>query len=141
MVVHSKDSTFTLTDVGTTERIVARVTAIDGLPGEAELIEDTPIAQAYRTHTRGLESGEFTVEGLWDDTANTGPDVVLGGLRTTDTASTYEFGPEGSESSDVRYTGTAKLRNYSIGVRVGEMVSWRATFVKQSAVTRDTFGA
>ena len=77
--------------------------------------------------------------GLFDDTATSGPDAVLGPLRAHTSAVDFEYGPEGSGTGDVKYSGTCWVVSYELRSRVGNLVQWSATLQVDGTVTRGTF--
>lgn len=137
---NSRVSVFTIVDTGGDERdLSSYITEIDGLPGERELQEDTVLGSAGYRRDPGLENSPIRIAGVYDDTATTGPDAVLGPLRTHTAATTVEYGPKGSTNGFPRYTCTAWVRNYKVTSRVKEMVFWTAELESNGAVTRDVF--
>ena len=139
---NSKDSVFQVTDTGGTLRDLSSfISSVDGLPGERELNEKTALGDAGRKWIGGLENVTVTIEGHFDDTATTGPDAVLGALRTHDTAVAFDYGPEGNStaSSDIKYSGTCFVRSYVVSSRVGDIVGWRAELQVDGVVTKGTY--
>lgn len=137
---NSRVSVFQVTDTGGALRDISQYVAeITGIPGERELNEVTALGDTGRKHIAGLENVRGEVSGHYDDTATTGPDAVLGPLRTDDTARAWDFGPKGKTTGFVKYSGDLKLSNYEITSRVGDIVSWRMTFQVQGVVTRGTY--
>ena len=137
---NSKDSVFQITDTGSTLRnLSAYIDEIDGIPGERELNEVTALGDSGRKNVGGLENVVITLAGHFDSTATTGPDAVLGPLRTDDTARAWDYGPYGTTGGYTKYSGTMKVRIYQIMSRVGEVVRWRAEIAVDGAVTRGTY--
>ena len=66
-------------------------------------------------------------------------DGYLQGIYGFSTARTFVYGPEGSASGRIKYTGSAFLTNYSVRGSVGDMVSMQADFVVTGDITRTTF--
>ena len=137
---NSKDSVFQITDTGATLRDISTyITTLDGVPGERELNEVTALGDTGRKHIGGLENGVITGEGVFDDTATTGPDAILGPLRTDTTARAWDYGPKGKTSGFVKYSGTMLMRSYRIISRVGDIVTFRFEILVQGAITRGTY--
>lgn len=137
---NSKSSKFFLNDSGDVEReLTSYITTIDGLPGEVEMQDSTTLADSGRKHEQGLENSRITLELIWDDTATSGPDVVLSGLRSDNTENTFKYGPKGDTAGFPRYTGSFKLADYRITSRLGELVRATATLLVQGTVTKDAF--
>ena len=134
---HSKDTFLQIEDAGGALRIVTpNVTSVDGLPGERELVEITALGDSARSYAPGLTNTTFTVEGYWDETANTGTDTVLGVLYNHTAALSVVYGPEGNDTGDVQYNVECFCRSYTITSRMGEIVTFRAEFQSNAAVTR-----
>jgi len=137
---NSKVSVLIIDDTGGTPRTLSPyLTEISGLPGPRELLQQTAIGASGRERDPGLENGMFTIAGYFDDTADSGPDVVLRALRTHTSAVDFQYGPKGSTSTYVKYYGTCWCRNYEITSRVGDLVGFRAEFEVHGAVSVGTF--
>ena len=136
----SKVSRFLIDDTGAVQRdLSAYITEVRGLPGLRNLNEVTALGDSGAKFIAGLEDVLIGLVGLFDDTATTGPDAVLGPLRTHASAADFEFGPEGSATGDVKYSGTCWVLTYELRSRVGSLVEWTAALQVQGAVTRGTF--
>ena len=139
-IFDSAVSVFLINDTGATERNLSTyITSIDGLPGARDGLDSTTLGATGHTYHPSLQNGRFTIELVWDDTATTGPDAVLGPLRTHTAAVTFKYGPKGSTGGFPRYTGSVLVTDYTITSRIGSLVLARAEFVVSGAVTRDTF--
>jgi hypothetical protein len=137
---NSRSSVFQITDSGGTLRNISQfITALSGLPGQREMNEVTALGDTGRRHLAGLDDVTVRLEGIWDDTASTGPDAVLGPLRSDDTARAWDYGPKGTSTGSPKYSGTMKLRSYDIVSRVGDIVVWRAELAVQGAVARGVY--
>lgn len=137
---NSKVSVFLLDDTAGTQRdLSSYLTDISGLPGARELLQQTGIGAGGRERDPGLENSTFSLAGFYDDTASSGPDAVLGPLRTHTSAVDFEYGPKGSTGGYVKYSGTCWCRRYELTSRVGQMVGFVAEFEVHGQVTRGTF--
>ena len=136
----SKVSKLLLDDTGGTQRdLSAFITEVRGLPGARLLNEVTALGDSGARFVPGLEDVAISLAGIFDDTANSGPDAVLGPLRTHTSAVDFEYGPEGSTSGDVKYSGTCWVAQYDLRSRVGSLVEWSAVLQVEGAVARGTF--
>jgi hypothetical protein len=98
--------------------------------------EDTTFSTAThpaKGYLPGLEDATVSVGGPWSATLDRHMDAVLG--RT----GTYEVGPDGSGSGDVRYTAEGILTEYSGAIQVGDKITWTATIQSTGTLTRNTF--
>jgi len=137
---NARVSVFKIDDTGGILRNLSTyLTEISGLPGERELLQQTGIGATGRERDTGLENGRFRIAGFFDDTGPSGPDVVLGALRTHTSAVDFEYGPKGSTSTYVKYYGTCWCRSYTLTSRVGTLVGFVAEFEVQGGITRGTF--
>ena len=86
-----------------------------------------------------VENSRVSVRGLFDDTASSGPDEVLGPLRIHATAVDFEYGPEGTASGAARCSGTCWARNYESRSRVRRLEAWQASIHVEGTVARETY--
>lgn len=99
----------------------------------------TSTANPPKTFLLGFTEREIKISGLFDATATTGPDAVLAPDLGGSTARVFKYGPYGSTSTNVRYTGSGYLMQYDLKGSVGSAVSFEATIKVTGAITRDTF--
>lgn len=136
----SKASKFLIDDTGSVQRdLSAFVTDVRGLPGPRSLNEVTALGDSGAKFIPGLEDVSITLSGIFDNTATSGPDAVLGALRSHSSAVDFEYGPEGSGSGDIKYSGTCWVLSYELRSRVGNRVEWSAALQVEGTVTRGTF--
>ena len=136
----SKVSKFLIDDTGSVQRdLSAYITDVRGLPGPRNLNEVTALGDSGAKFIPGLEDATVALSGIFDDTATTGPDAVLGPLRTHGSAVDFEYGPEGSGTGDVKYSGTCWVLSYELRSRVGNRVEWSAVVQVEGTVSRGTF--
>lgn len=100
---------------------------------------DTPEVTTFgdddREYIVGLRGSTISASGFWDATL----DGVIGQVVGNATTLTFEYGPQGSDSGDVRYTGECILQSYSPSSPVDSAASWSADFIITGAVTRNTY--
>lgn len=136
----SRVSVFQLDDTGDTLRDISQyMTEIGGLPGPRNLNEVTALGDTGSKWIPGLENVVITLAGIWEDTATTGPDAILGPLRTHTAALDWDYGPRGKASTDEKYSGTFWMTSYEVRSRVGNRVEWSATLQVEGVVTRGTY--
>ena len=93
----SNVSRFLIDDTGATQRdLSVYLTDVRGLPGPRNLNEVTALGDGGARFIPGLEDVTIVLVGIFDNTATSGPDAVLGPLRTHGSAVDFEYGPEGS---------------------------------------------
>ena len=136
----SKVSKFRIDDTGSVLRdLSAYITEVRGLPGARGLNEVTALGDSGAKYVAGLEDVAITLSGMFDNTSTSGPDAVLGPLRTHSSAVDFEYGPEGASSGNVKYSGTCWVTSYALRSRVGDLVGWSAALQVNGTVTRGTF--
>ena len=136
----SKVSKFLIDDTGATQRDLSPYLAdIRGLPGVRGLNEVTALGDDGARFIPGLEDVPIALSGIFDNTATTGPDAVLGPLRTHTSAVDFEYGPEGSSSGDIKYSGTCWVLSYELRSRVGNRIEWAALLQVEGTVSRGVY--
>ncbi len=136
----SELSVFQITDTGASLRdLSAFINEVRGLPGPRGLNQVTALGDGGAKHFPTIEDVTINLSGWWDNTATTGPDVVLSALRTHGSATAFDYGPEGKTSGDFKYSGACWVENYEIVSRVGNTVEWTAVLRVDGVVTRGTY--
>lgn len=128
---HGKDSTFSIDAVDLT-------TFLDSItmPEAIDVAETSTMGQDAKTYIEGMSSGTISLSGRWDETASTGPDAVLSGLKGGG-ATVFVYGPAGDASGAVTYTGDAILTGYSRTSPIGDVVAFTADFQITGPVARE----
>lgn len=133
---HGKDSALKLDNVaGSLTDISQYVRSSEGLPGSAEPAETTTYGKEAKTYIQGLSDAVVSLEGVWDSAL----DAVFGAPANWATTRSFEFGPAGSGSGAVKYSGEALISSYAVSAPVGGVVTWSATLQVSDAITRGTF--
>lgn len=131
---HGKDSVITVA----TQNITPYVKTVDF--NRSQDANDTTTKGAEgKTYRPGLTDGEIRLTGLWDDTATTGSYTVLQALMDSETTTTFEWGPEGSTSGMIKYSGSCCLTQYDESSPVDDMVAFTATLKISGTVTVGTY--
>lgn len=137
---HGKNSVFSVDDSGGTLRTISQyVDSVSGLPGARNLSEVTAFGDDGVKNIPGLQNVTFSISGHFDSTATTGPNAVLNSLRTTSTTASFEYGPEGSTTGKVKFSGECWMTNYAVDSSVAEKVSFSAEFQVDGTVTSGTY--
>jgi hypothetical protein len=131
--VHGKSTDFAIDDTGGTSRNISNVSDSVDFPETIETAEVTAFGATSKSYIVGLRDASISVSGTWDAT-------VDGYFIGTEPASrSFIFGPAGSTSGNVKYTGEAILTNYSVSAGVGDAVTFSADFQVTGDVTRGTY--
>ena len=134
-----KGSAFYIDDSGgSSNNISAFVTNVD-MTFDVNVPETTVFGVNDRTYIVGLRGSTFSISGHFDETASTGPDAILHGIINLNTGvtQTFQYGPEGDTTGDVRYTGECFITSYAVTAPVDGVVDFSADFTVTGAVTRD----
>ena len=130
-------SRFRIADTGGIMRdLSAYITEVNGLPGERALYDVTALGDSGARFKPGADAAKFTLRGLFDDTAGSGSDAVLGALRYHTAPARFEYAPAGLTAGSVKYTGKCWVKSYELLSRAGEPVSWEATLQVEGTTSR-----
>ena len=131
--VHGKSTDFAIDDTGGSSRNISNTVTDVSFPQVQETSETTAFGSSAKSYIVGLTDATFSVSGLWDAT-------IDGYLAGTEPATrSYIFGPAGSTSGYVKYTGECIMTNYSVSNPVGDTVTYSADFQCTGAITRGTY--
>ena len=130
---HGKSTDFAIDDTGGSSRNISDTLTDVSFPQTIDTAETTAFGSSNKSYIVGLKDTTISVTGIWDAT-------VDGYLSGTEPASrTFIYGPAGSTSGNVKYTGEAIMTNYSQSNPVGDVVTFTADFQVTGAVTRTTY--
>jgi hypothetical protein len=139
---HGMVSHFSVEDsAGSTLRTLTTYITDVEFPLSQDVAETTTKGQTAKTYVQGHTDATITINGRWDNTVTTGPDVVLFGLVGDAGTVGFEFGPEGNTNGDVKYSGECILTGYSVSSPLADVVGFTAEFQITGAVTKGTFSA
>ena len=99
----------------------------------AETIEDTAMGDSARTYLAGLTSADASVDVFWDETDTNGQVALAPGSSVT-----LVLYPEGGDSGDTYYSGTAIVTSKSITGSFDGMVEASISATYTGAVTTAT---
>lgn len=132
---HGKTAVFKVDDSGGTLRDLSDALNSISFPREAEALETTSFGSSDRTYIVGFKNQTISVEGSFDATY----DGYLAGTLGQDATVSFEYGPEGSTATRVKYSGEAILTSYESSAGVGDVVNFSASWQITGAVTRGTW--
>lgn len=104
-----------------------------GFPREHGTEDATAFGANSRSYVATLADGRLTASGFWDSALDGYLAPDLGVSRA------FVYGPQGSTTPDVRYTGSAILVSFEVGDEVDGIIEWSAEWQITGDVTRDTF--
>ena len=130
---HGKSTDFAIDDTGGSSRNIANTLTDVSFPQTIDTAETTAFGSTNKSYIVGLKDTTISVSGIWDAT-------VDGYISGTEPASrSFIYGPAGSTSGNVKYTGEAILTNYSVSNPVGDVVTYSVDLQVTGAVTRGTY--
>ncbi len=123
---------------GTPRNLSPYVDEIEPLGQEISFLDVTGLNDAAQRVIAGPQLGqEFTLRGVFDDTATTGPDAVLSGI--VGKIATVSYGPAGSSSGQRRITGEFLCLSYRGISRVKHQVRFAARFRQDDIISLNTW--
>jgi hypothetical protein len=103
-------------------------------PRSIETAETSAFGSSAKTYVVGLSDATISISGTFDATY----DAQLAGLAGVDGVA-FEYGPAGSTSTFVRYTGNCVLTSYEVTAGIGDVIQFSAEFQVTGAITRGTY--
>lgn len=124
----AKDAFISIEDAGATARTISGDTNTSTLSQSAETPETTAYGDSTRTRSgSGLKDWTLTAACFFNDTASTGVETVCAAMLGQQTV--VKWGPTGSTSGYVFYSGSAILQDYSVEAPVEGMATLSLTLV------------
>ena len=132
--VHGKDTVFKLDNsAGTLTDLSAYITS-SGLPREVDTHDVTVYGKSAKVYIAGLSDATIPLEGKWDATLDAHMNGIVGGVSRS-----WEWGPEGSASGKVKYSGECLLTSYESNAPVDGEVTWSGEMQVTDTITRGTW--
>jgi predicted secreted protein len=130
---HGKSTDFALDDTGGSSRNISDTLTDVSFPQTIDTAETTAFGSSNKSYIVGLKDTTISVSGIWDAT-------VDGYISGTEPASrSFIYGPAGSTSGNVKYTGECIMTNYAVSNPVGDVVTFSIDLQVTGAVTRTTY--
>jgi hypothetical protein len=132
---HGKATVFKIDNASATLTDISNTLTDVGFPAKVDTAEVTAFGNSAKAYIVGLTDGTISLSGSFDATV----DSLLSGVLGYATALNFQYGPEGSTTGYVKYTGTGFVTDYSKSGSVGAVVKYTATVQITGAVTRTTW--
>jgi len=134
---HGKNASFKVDNSGGTLTDISSYLNEVSLPRSIETGETTSFQTAggAKTYVVGLNDSTVSIKGTWDATL----DAHLAGILGQDASVSFEYGPEGTATGAVKYTGEGLMTSYETSSPVADVVTFSAEFQVTGTVTRGTF--
>ncbi len=136
--VHSRDAVVKLDHA--TGALTAITSYVNGVNFDQnpDQLEVTSLGEQDRQYLAGFISNQFTMTGL-GDYADDAIDDILSTAVGSATTRTFELGPEGGTTGNVKYTGECLVLAYQTTDTVDAPITWSATCRITGNVTKTTF--
>lgn len=132
---HGKSTVFKVDNSGGTLTDISNTLTDVSFPQSIETAETTSFGSSAKTYIVGLSDSTVSVSGNWDATV----DAHLAGIAGQAASVSFEYGPEGSTSTYIKYSGEAILTSYEKSGAVGDVVTYSAEFQVTGTVTRGAY--
>ena len=132
---HGKSTVFKVDNSGGSLTDISNTLTDVSFPRSVDTAETSAFGDSAKTYIVGLRDATVSVSGNYDATVDAHLAGVLGQAATL----SFEYGPEGSTSTFVKYTGECILTSYEKSGAIGDVVTYSAEFQVTGAVTRDVY--
>lgn len=132
---HGRNTVFKIEDSGSTLRDISAALKDVSFPVTLDTPETTAFGSDTKTYVVGIKDGRFSCSGMFDATI----DGYLQGIYGLESARGFEYGPEGSATGRIKFTGSVFLTSYTISGSVSDMVAASLEFQVTGSVTRGTY--
>jgi hypothetical protein len=132
---HGKATVFKLDNSSASLTDISNTLTDVSFPAKVDTAEVTAFGASAKSYIVGLTDGTISISGTFDATV----DALFGGVVGYATALNWNYGPEGSTTGMVKYTGLGYVTSYQKSGSVGDVVKYSAEIQITGAVTRTTF--
>jgi predicted secreted protein len=140
MAIHSKLTVFKLDNASAALTDISSYCNKVELPTELDLKEVTVFGSTARQWLPGFGDGDIKIGGPWTRAQDSFFTLISAAFQAGTLASvSFEYGPEGADSSDRKLTGEAILTNYQVSSDVDSPVEWSADLKVTGGITFTTY--
>ena len=133
--VHGKSAAFKLDNAAGSLVDYSAYLEEVSMPRSIETAETTTFGSNAKSYITGLSDATISISGKFDVAADATLAAVLGQAATL----SFEYGPAGSASGAVKYSGECIMTSYEIGATVGDAVTASVELQVTGAITRGTW--
>lgn len=109
-------------------------------PRELDLLDVTTFGATSKQYLAGFADSTVTLGGPWTRALDNHMSPIFAAFKAGTLSSvSIEYGPEGADSGDVKYTAELVMTNYEPGSSVQDPVEWSAEFQVTGDVTVATY--
>jgi hypothetical protein len=137
---HSKLAVFSLdTAGGSLTNISAYLTEVN-LSGEMDEVDCTTLGATSRQYLAGFSEHQIELSGMYERAQDQMFQAIYDAFKAGTLVSvSFEYGPEGNASGDVKKLGEAILLSYETPVAIEDPVQWSATLRVTGDITTTTY--
>jgi len=132
---HGKSTVFKVDNSGGTLTDISNTLTDVSFPQSVDTAETSTFGSSAKSYVVGLTDSTLSISGNFDATVDAHLAAVLGQAASL----SFEYGPEGSTATYVKYTGECILTSYEKSGAIGDVVSYSAEFQVTGAITRGTY--
>ena len=132
---HGKATVFKLDNASASLTDISNTLTDVTFPQKVDTAETTAFGASAKSYIVGLTDGTLSLSGTFDATV----DALFGGVVGLATALNWNYGPEGSTTGYVKYSGLGYVTSYQKSGTVGDVVKYTAEIQITGAVTRATW--
>ena len=132
---HGKSTVFKVDNSGGTLTDISNTLTDVSFPQSVDTAETSTFGSSAKSYVVGLSDATFSISGNFDATV----DAHLAGILGQAASVSFEYGPEGSTATYVKYTGECYLTSYEKSGAIGDVVTYSAEFQVTGAVTRGAY--
>ena len=138
--MRGQDLQFTIHDGTAVRDISLFVRNVSGLPfSDAPVIDKTAAGAADRTYLKGIMAHTFTVSGVADNTALTGPVIAFPLIADDIVTRAFVYGPKGTGTGDPKFSGSCWVTSFTITEDYDGIALWSASCTVDGAVTSGAY--
>lgn len=132
---HGKSTVFKVDNSGGTLTDISNTLTDVSFPQSVDTAETSTFGSSAKSYVVGLTDSTISISGNFDATV----DAHLAGILGQAASVSFEYGPEGSTSTYVKYSGECYLTSYEKSGAIGDVVSYSAEFQVTGSITRGTY--
>lgn len=132
---HGRNTVFTIADAGDTVRDISTALRDVSLNDSIDVQDTTAFQQDTKSYVIGIKDARFSIGGMFDATI----DGYLQGIFGMEAPRPFVYGPEGSATGRIKYSGFGFLTSYNVSSSVAAMVAATGEFQVTGSITRGTF--
>jgi len=119
---HGKSTVFKVDNAAGSLTDISNTLTDVSFPQSVDTAETSAFGSSAKSYVVGLSDATLSISGNFDATV----DAHLAGVLGQAASLSFEYGPEGSTSTYVKYTGECYLTSYEKSGAIGDVVTYSA---------------